>query len=354
MGPPTSECFVVQDLPGAGRGVIASKDIPGGTVILDSEGPAAHVIFRQYRKEVCAYCFEYDRGRTRPVRDNEIGKVFCNLRCHTKWLEQQGDLGKDAWRALQTFVQSRNKAVTSLICEQVVGGKPTPNTTRQEWSNADSQVQSRRSGNSSSSFKGGRSNHGQKPQVSVEPDILSFLLSGVLAHHVSPQRWQTEMLDLAPDDQPYTSFKELQMHCTSFQQLASFVPDELQSSCTTEVCHTLASIGSHNAFGIRAGSEDGEEYMGYAIYPDASYFNHSCSPNLLKRRMGRCWAFWTTREIKKGEQCCITYLGGDEKELDVADRRARLKRVWAFDCMCERCKLEVREETVEHSHARAE
>lgn len=80
--------------------------------------------------------------------------------------------------------------------------------------------------------------------------------------------------------------------------------------------------------------------MGWAIYPTASYFNHSCRPNINKRRIGSAWEFTTAESLPEGEQCCISYLGGDEKELTVTERRQRLKEAWGFTCMCQRCQHE--------------
>jgi len=80
--------------------------------------------------------------------------------------------------------------------------------------------------------------------------------------------------------------------------------------------------------------------MGYSLYPEASYFNHSCSPNITKHRNGNCWEFLAAEDIRLGEQCCITYLGGDEKDLKVEERRARLREIWNFECMCSRCVAE--------------
>ena len=78
--------------------------------------------------------------------------------------------------------------------------------------------------------------------------------------------------------------------------------------------------------------------MGYALYPSASYFNHSCKPNVAKVRVGNTWRFWVPKDVARGEQLCISYLGGDEKDLTTAERRVRLKDVWSFVCECEGCK----------------
>ncbi|KAI6878308.1 hypothetical protein KC360_g8637 [Hortaea werneckii] len=344
MSPPVSEYLHVQDIPGAGRGVIASSRIPVGTVIFDSEPPAAHVIFRQYRKEVCAYCFRYDRGRTLPVRDASVGKVFCDVDCQEKWQRNEGDLGVAAWQALQNFAQVNSKAVEDTWSEAPKTEKPDAEDVSKHWTEVAQQVDplgkqtTKRSNNKNGSSKA------LKPFMKqINPDILGLFLSGVVFHHRQPEDWKSEVLSLAMDHAPYRSVEDLEAHCNGFVQLHSILPPELQPSCTAELCRVIAEAGSHNAFGIRSGSEDGEEYMGWAIYPSASYFNHSCSPNLLKRRVGSAWEFWTAWELEEGKQCCISYLGGDEKDLTLTERRQRLKEAWEFECMCERCQQEAAE-----------
>lgn len=340
MSPPSSELFAVLPIANAGRGVIVKQDIPAGTVVLDSDGPVAHVIFRSYKKEVCAQCFEYDRGRTLPVRDNDTGKVFCSLRCQSKWIEANDVVAVEAWKALYALVQSQSKNLLNSA-EAPTGSKPDPTAIETAWEEAVKQ--------SALSDKLHDEDSPLPPQArrtqtrnkvksrKIDPDVLSFLLSGILYHRQHPDLWQDDVQCLAADDQPYKNEQDLTTHCNSFMQLNADLPLTILSADTADVCRTLAHVGSHNAFGIRSGSEDGEEYMGYSLYPSASYFNHSCSPNIIKRRIGTCWEFWSARDIAAGDECCITYLGGDEKDLTVNERRARLEEVWGFVCMCKRC-----------------
>ncbi|KAG0003548.1 hypothetical protein BGZ65_001594, partial [Modicella reniformis] len=63
-----------------------------------------------------------------------------------------------------------------------------------------------------------------------------------------------------------------------------------------------------NSFGIRDGSE---ELLGFAVFPRACFFNHSCRPNIDKRRhqgnKTRQMEYWSTRVIEADEECCISY-----------------------------------------------
>lgn len=347
MSPPTSELFSIQDIPGAGRGVLASRPLLPPLTVFTSPRPAAHVIFRQYRKEVCAQCFNYDRGRTLPVKDNEAGKVFCSEKCYEEWKQDEGEDGIEAWRALETFFKSRSRAIVSTASQVSFGSKPGEQAIAATWEEGEEIASLQR---------GARSGNGSGPGIksqteyrkavhhvwtqAVDPDIIGFLLSGILFRHRYPEEWQNRVMSLAMDSEPYTTTKDLEAHCNSFLQLVAIIPHSLLDSCTTEACLSLAQSASHNAFGIRAGGEDNEEYMGYSVYPEASYFNHSCSPNISKKRNGKAWEFKIARPVTEGEQLCISYLGGDEKDMTLEERRARLQQSWGFECMCERCKQE--------------
>nr|POF05902.1 putative protein lysine methyltransferase set6 [Quercus suber] len=334
MTPPSSPYFQIGDIHNAGRGVITTSSIPAGTVLLTSDPPAAHVVIKPYRKEVCANCFAYDRGRTLPVRDILTGKVFCSTYCQDEWRHEQGEIGVEAWLALHAFVQTRSKGSSNEVLSFT---DPRPRTEEIEaaWLAAKKQVAIVREQKNQKNRKVSNQQH-----TNVEVDHMGFFLSGILQRHRSPRQWNDEMCSLAMDGQPYTSTGDLLTHCNSFVQLMSILPEALVSEDESDICQTMVSAGSHNAFGIRSGGEDLEEYMGYAIYPSASYFNHSCEPNIKKRRVGSFWEFSAARTLSEGEQCCITYLGGDEKDLDLDSRRTRLESVWGFRCMCTRCVRE--------------
>jgi SET and MYND domain-containing protein len=162
----------------------------------------------------------------------------------------------------------------------------------------------------------------------------------MLFHFQGPERHNSIILPLAMDETAYKSTFDLETHVNSFLQLTALVPEDVLASVTSELCRTLINAASHNSFGIRSGSEDMEEYMGYALYPEASYFNHSCTPNIAKERVDNVWEFYASRDIGVGEECCITYFGGDEEDMAVKVRRLRAREHWGFVCMCARCMQE--------------
>ncbi|RMZ79938.1 hypothetical protein DV738_g2983, partial [Chaetothyriales sp. CBS 135597] len=232
---PESDKFEIRagDSGTSGRGVYSRQRLEAGTHILTTTpdlSPVAHVVLRIYRKEVCAWCFAYDRGRVWKTRRH--GFAFCNLE---------------------------------------------------------------------------------------NPDIAHFLLS---------DNGSESLLSLVAD--------------TDVFRPAAAVPEEAYIRASAERCQELVSRASHNAFSIRP-TNDGDqsgEFLGYGVWPEASFFNHSCRPTLRKARQGRCWSFWVDEEqgaVEAGQELTITYLGGDEKELTAEERRKRLQDEWSFRCCCPRC-----------------
>ena len=328
----SSDLVEIRDIANAGKGLVATRTIVAGTVALVSRDLAVHLIFREYQKEVCAYCFYYDRGRALPIRDNESGKVWCSTDCQSKWTEEQGDIGLESWKLLETYMKKKNKANTILSD----GLKPTLQEIDQRWKQTEDRVERFKHSSTDEIRERHRKallSSGAQP----DPDILSYLLSGVLLHHQRPTEWQRHLLKLALDRRPYKDNTELNAYCSGYMQLVGILPHELLKSVTAGVCRTVVDAASHNAFGIRSGSDDNEEYMGYSVFPSASFFNHSCSPNIEKKRVRRTWEFRAVERILPGQQCCITYLGGEERDMSVLERRSRLRDVWGFLCECSRC-----------------
>lgn len=319
-----SDLCHVTAIAGAGRGVVASQALSNGTQVLSCSQLGAHVIFREYRRECCANCFYYDRGRNLPIRVHEYGKVFCSDQCRSSWVEKTGSIGLEAWSRLTSFINANTKHTSSPAEEDLRCELPSTTDIDEVWSNS-----------AAAGIKDPRK------IAQIDPDVLCFFLSAVLTHRFGPAVWSS-LLRLTMDERPYKSLYELQGHKRSYQQLLNVVPDPLESSCTSNLCRIVVQAASHNAFGIRSGGEDNEEYMGYAVYPQASYFNHSCEPNLSKQRHGTSWHFSCNQDIAKDQELCISYLGGDEKDLDVTARRAKLASVWGFECQCQRCQEESR------------
>jgi SET and MYND domain-containing protein len=262
-------------------------------------------------------------------------------------MQEQGPVGIAAWEALSSFIRRNQRKVSNQIVHD--GARPEQQTIEARWKEAEEQAHvlnvPRGSVRKNEASEKAARAITQKVTSKIYPDILSYHLSAHLFRHSHEAVWTSDVRALAMDDRPYRSQNELEAHCNSLPQLLSVLAHQVTTEHLAEVCETVAKADNHNAFGINSGTneQEREEYMGFAVFPAASYFNHSCRPNLIKSRRGRAWTFRTNCDIADGVELCITYLGGAEEELDVWQRRARLRETWGFDCQCQKCLEDLKE-----------
>lgn len=356
----------------SGNGVFAIASIPANTLLLTSPAPYLSVINHTYRKEACGYCFAYNLGRRWKIRsDSETGFVFCTEICRRAWELDVGLLGMQAYVAVELLL--RQVSQKGKVADEDVDADevqpPDEAEVRAAWSGTAAAAAQIMAVRLVSEPVGARSSKKAKMPKAVSasgsPDILAFLLSGVLAlqrarddeGNISSVEGETspslglDILYAAPV--PYVSHSSLLAHTTAYLQLLSVLPLPLLDLVTPENLQRVTGLAYDNAFGIRSVDhvpadflihkaepqfeDPGSELLGYALYPSASLFNHSCLPNVRKAREGRRWRFWSSRDIGVGEEVCITYLGGDERTMNVQERRDRLKGGWEFDCACQGC-----------------
>ncbi|KAJ8107230.1 hypothetical protein OPT61_g9009 [Boeremia exigua] len=350
-GAPSTQLFEIRDTPTAGRAVFATQDMSKGTLLWRSDDLTLSVLLREYRREVCGQCFSYDYGRDLPVRDQAVGFAFCSEQCHEMWNQWNGHVGVQAWTAVETLVKRRSKEDDAMVDADLP--RPSVEDITTAWEDAEAQA---------NLIRAARQAERPKPEQSVEkaevepvritkqhrkavskalqqtitPDVMAFLVSGIVWRYNKPREWG-KVLALADDSTPYHSVDDLQSFVRSYLHLLAILPLQLLPLVTAETLFLLSSRDSHNSFGIRSLEDDGSEFFGYGCWPAASYFNHSCGPNVQKIREGRVWYFRAWSDIKDGEELNITYLSGEERKSSCKQRMQTLKKNWGFDCACKRC-----------------
>jgi len=325
-------------IPGAGLSCSATRDLPTSTnVLVIHRGPIAGVICQPFRKEVCAWCFSYNQGNILKHKLETGGRNsrgvawFCQTSCIEAWRIEVTEEGVRAVIAAEGALARFHLTAPGV-------GEDSPcsaNDIDSAWEGAlltsEKILKDRK----------------RKPQLrSVQPsacfdiDDFRFILSGLISFHCREEAI-SEVLQLGPSWSPYlTSRSKLTQHIGILYFLTFALPldSPVLAYVTPHFITALITRDSGNSFGIWDLQLEGQELFGYAIYPCASYFNHSCSPNLQKRRNGRFYEFITRCEVAEGEELCISYLGGAERELDKRSRQKRLKEGWFFDCLCSRCR----------------
>lgn len=334
---PESDNFVVRDAPSSGRGTFARRAFTAGTHLLTTSpqlSPTAHVILRPYRREVCSFCFAYDRGREWKIRPPKTALAFCSEGCLTKWIERYGEGASQCWISVETSLLKQMKQKEDTDMEDNFFAAPEASV---RWKDAaltgDLLITARKATRPSKDQKRLVRTHAE---TKVDPDILFYLLSVALTIRCAEST--SSLLALQENPEVYGT-ASLDEHIKAYHQLLSVLPVAAIGEIHADICHEYVSRASHNAFSIRptADGDHSGEYLGYGVWPEASFFNHSCRPNVRKARDGRLWSFWASGDIDEGEELCITYLGGEEKELDVDRRREKLKDEWGFRCGCKRC-----------------
>lgn len=369
---PGSIEFAVKDTPVSGRAVFANTELKKGRHLLTTTpglSPLAHVILRPYRKEACAQCFAYDRGREWKIRDAATGTAFCSEECQQVWNSHHDALSFEASIVVEAHTKLLLKRQRTTKSEELEGAdvQTDPDIDANQhvlnvWKDTEKLATELRNARASSRpTKPQRTVLNKAKDLSTDPDILTYVLSGVLAAYRShrsitesgsddAQALLPSLYSLAEDSAVFlrtpTTLSPLSDYTSTYLVLLAILPRALIPSVTVDLVTNLASRASHNAFSIRPeGTTDGDqsgEFLGWGVWPEASFFNHSCRPNVKKERRGRIWSFSVDlgqdpEVVKEDEQLCITYLGGDERDIGVVERRERLLTQWGFQCQCDRC-----------------
>ena len=99
------------------------------------------------------------------------------------------------------------------------------------------------------------------------------------------------------------------------------------------------SAYASNCFG--AFDPKADKKVSAGVYCDASFYNHSCAPNLMRRRQGRFECFYATAPIEAGQTLNIDYGAFDGSDFpSVTIRRNYLLEHYRFWCGCGKCVSE--------------
>jgi hypothetical protein len=149
--------YDIQPTAYGGRGAFARSFIPKGTLILSCPGPYASVIFRRFKREVCAWCFAYafESGKRKwsvkldEVDRNGAGAWFCSGSCRETWTTdyQAGDDGVGWWLDINSALEKSiaqigkrgksDNAIPSTSClaflDDLLREEVTPEFIDQAW-----------------------------------------------------------------------------------------------------------------------------------------------------------------------------------------------------------------------------
>lgn len=342
-----SELFDVRMTHYGGRACFALQDMARGTDVLHVEKPLGSAICYEFRKEVCSNCFCYDLGKSMKVRAGSswrkgAGLWFCSENCRDEFMNQsQVKHLVDAYEALLVHWELQSKRRANLV-DNSEGTAILEDTVESAWTELKNNWISRVDRMKESKRRM------QLPVLNEDEYICArfvihclFTLKTVASQDplhsafVSLQSNESEKIKQFP--------VLLRLQRNVFQTLYVLLPPFLKEELSIDIFRQILGSEYGNSFGIwqKSESSDSREYLGYCVLPEASYFNHSCAPNLDKHRIGRSTVFTLNCDVSKGQELCIDYKG--ILHLQVHERRRILEDNWFFSCSCARCLSELRE-----------
>lgn len=357
--PPSFEPYAhIKKTPLAGRSLFASTPIPASTLIWTCPDSFAWTFLPDYKREICSQCFKYDGSRWRfkahSPTSKRVLRVFCSVECHARWSEVTTEIDLEAIDAVDGLLKAKNEVKKATHFDKSASpGAASSKELASEWEAAAktaAQIVRMRQEAVKHPSKARKLLHQATVLVPAlhqddDDDVLVFFLHGIIKRSHDEAAYR-QMLSLQPTNiylGRHSGYSTLQMHIRMFMNLVMHLPLALLPCCDVETVTALATRDAGNSFGVWA---EGGYMIAYGLYPSASYFNHSCKPNVARSRKAQGMEFKTLQPMELGQELLISYLGepgSDEGHL--TQRRQKLKKGWGFLCRCERCREEEGEGT---------
>eukprot|EP00741_Cyanophora_paradoxa_P003903 tig00000737_g3797.t1 len=296
----------------AGRYVVASRAIAQNELLVDDAQPYAVGITHSERKRVCAECFTTNRWRALPHKCPRCGNAwFCSPEC--------ADAGT-------LHAREECEALRELV--------PVHAKIEEDWERTNARL-----------FIAVFARRKREGESGTEPP------DGILYDDVAACVTNIEKQS-APARKYLEGFAAL---------LRSRVPSLFASVPVEDIVHVMG-VNQCNSFGLW---DEAHECCAIGLYPYASYFNHSCEPNLYRtghlcasdadsgsgeagpaappapstpearRILNLGLRMRALRPVAEGEEVCTAYIDCDQSaEARVKDLEDR----FFFRCRCRRCE----------------
>lgn len=348
--------FRVSETKYGGKGCFSYGEIPRGSTILVSK-PLAFTISKEFKKEVCHFCFAYNNGRAMKTKFSLPGFknqsiCFCSDDCL-----QQFQKVEDYQLYTSSLLNVEKNYINHQMDEEEpgyndVGASDFIHLIKQKWEQVeewDTQVKNMKSTKwpkliphiTESEYSDIKYCLGVLHKMLLK-DKHSFVSDKFLDNLEGSEYLSFEMslFELLQSNEvlKVLRFRNLlDSYIRIFKFLRLTSPPEFQKFITPLNVRLMIGNNLTNAFGIWTLDSGDKEFLGFGVYPSGSFFNHSCEPNIIKKRINNELHFITLRDIEKNEELCIDY--GNYLDEPVEIRRKQLSE-WFFTCACQRCERE--------------
>ncbi|KAI8908151.1 hypothetical protein DFJ77DRAFT_550982 [Powellomyces hirtus] len=363
-----------------GRYLLAKTNLPPNTLLLSLPAPYAHALFDSHKKRVCAVCLAFnDQGPFHLHCRNCDQLYLCSPNCLATLLAQGHHVVCAQLRKLATFkAPQHEKSVLKLILmilfkRHVERGRHLHTSLRPTEQPATSITDPWHPMHCAtaapSSPLPATDIVAPKPTRPI-PGQTSFHTSSLPMAPASPTSANNPAHSYtppppcstpppshpAPPSRTYKDIENLQSHYLDWPQddrvdwrkTKNFIArlldechlledgdrDKLTGDADVFLLALVSRIES-NGFGLWSPRK--ENCMGRAVFPEASYFNHSCNPNSICEQTGPQMTIRTTRAVPRDAPLTISYI---DSNAPLHARRSHLAQDYFFHCKCERCEAE--------------
>ena len=377
-----SSHFSVRPTKYGGRGCFANSDLTQGTIVYESPPPLSSTIARPFKKEVCGSCFAFEHGRTLKFKlassknqqhsstsASSVALYFCSQACMNKFIALDVDsLYLESLLHVESLfikgltqhqndlkrIQEEEEAETESILQLENDLKKVKDIElfiSQKWQEAEIDCQLALSKVNPKQKKNCNSLYNLIPKMNEYEYLEIKYIIGILFHMYKHDNCQNNNLSSSSSSLELQILPNLQSNdvakiCKYPYLLRSYIRiykflristfDQLQPYITSSGIRSIISKELTNAFGIWSRDEpyDNREFYGYSLHPSASFFNHSCRPNLSKIITGETITFKLLKNVQKDDELLISYIPFITHDLEI---RQKELQEWFFDCLCERC-----------------
>ncbi|CAF2875375.1 unnamed protein product [Rotaria sp. Silwood2] len=388
-----SSYFSVKPTKYGGRGCFANTNLAEGTIVHECSMPLSSTIARPFRKEVCGSCFEILHGKTLKFKlmsrknkknnstsasasDCSLALYFCSQPCMDKFIALDiDDLYRESLLNVESlFIKGLNQCQYDLerkkqqeeaeteaelkLENELKQAKDIELFISQKWQEAEINCQlqlsklkpKQRKNFNNLIYLIPKINENEYMEIRYIIGILFQMYkydncenNTLLSVSLSSLELQIFQLLQSNDIEKICKYPYLLYSYTNkiYKFLKISTLEKLQSYIIPSIIRSIIGKKLTNAYGIWSidHEPDGnKEFFGYSLYPSASFFNHSCNPNLINIEKGAKIIFKLLKNIKKNEELCINYSNSINDDLEI---RQKVLKEWFFDCLCERCVEEI-------------
>ena len=366
--------FSVKPTKYGGRSCFANSDLTEGTIVHECSLPLGSTITRSFKKEVCGSCFTFLHGRTLKFKlmssNNQqhdstsvssLALYFCSQACVDQFIASDVDslhlesllhveslFIKGLSRHLSDLdrTQKKEEEATLQLENELKQAKDIELFISQKWQDAEIMCHMGLSKLKPKQRMNFNNLYNLIPKINEDEYLEIKYIIGILFQMYKHDNCQNNnLLSLELQIFPLLQSNDIEkiskypylLH--SFTRIYKFlrisILDKLQPYITPSRIRSIIGKRLTNFFGIWSTDEPDveKEFFGYLLYPSASFFNHSCHPNLLDTRTGATITFKLLKNVKQNEELLISYVPSNN---DFETRQKDLKE-WFFECLCERC-----------------